>query len=313
MSAKTRVAFVILTLVVWAAFLGAGCGKKPGAGPVGAAPGAVSAQPPQSAPGAPAAPGQEVVLEVYVPCAFGTVSGKLAKLFEAANPGVRVNRVVENVSVLAPKIAAGAKPDLFLCNGDREVLMLESKGLVSEKRDFCFTSLVLIAPKANPAGVKSVADLAKPAVKSIAVGAPETSVGYYAQEILKQAGVWNKIQKKLVRPRFPIELLKLASQGRVQAAIAYATCFKSEDGGHKQQASKLSLVADFQEAYCQTIPCQAVVVAGCKHPDLARKFAEFLTTPECQTILAEAGFMTLSETKCHEAPGEKPASGTTGG
>ena len=307
----TWLAFV--TLVLFSALVGAGCGKKAGAGPVGASPGTVSARPPQAGGAGPVAPGQEVVLEVYVPCAFGPASSKIAKLFEAANPGVRINRVVENVSVLAPKIAAGAKPDLFLCNGDHEVQMLESKGLVAEKRDFCFTSLVLITPKANPAGIKSVQDLVKPAVKTIAVGAPETSVGYYAQEILKQAGVWDKVQKKLVRPRFPIELMKLASEGKVQASIAYGTCFISEEGEHKQQAAKLKLVADFKTGYCQTIPCQAVVIAGCKHPELASKLAEFLTSPECQAIFASSGFMTLSETKCYEVPGEKPAAGPAQG
>lgn len=313
-----KVCFVVVAVVaVVGGMLGtSGCAKRlPPAGGGPSAPGGVAARPPVTGPGAATKPGQEIVLEVFVPCAFGPASSKIAKLFEAANPGVRINRVVENVSVLAPKIAAGAKPDLFLCNGDREVAALEQKGLVAEKRDFCFTSLVLIVPKANPAGVTSIQDLAKPSVKTIAIGSSETSVGHYAEQVLRQAGIWEKVQKKLVRPRFPIELMKLASEGKVQASIAYGTCFKSEEGEHKKQAAKLKLVADFKEDYCQTIACQAVVVKGCKHPDLASKLAEFLTTPECQAIFAQAGFMTLSETKCYEVPGEKtghaPGAGTT--
>ncbi|MCX7597802.1 MAG: molybdate ABC transporter substrate-binding protein [Armatimonadetes bacterium] len=301
-------AVMLTALFTW------GCGKKisPAEGTSGV-PGVTPARPPMTGPGAATAPGQETVLEVFVPCAFGPASSKIAKLFEAANPGVRLNRVVENVSVLAPKIAAGAKPDLFLCNGDREVMALEEKGLVAEKRDFCFTSLVLIVPKANPAGVKSIRDLTKPSVKTIAIGSPETSVGYYAEEVLKQAGVWDQVQKKLVRPKFPVELMKLAAQGKVQASIAYGTCFKSEEGEHKQQAAKLKLIADFKADYCQTVACQAMVVKGCKHPELASKLAEFLTTPECQAIFAKAGFMTLDETKCYEVPGEKAGSAAGAG
>jgi molybdenum ABC transporter molybdate-binding protein len=295
----------------------AGCGNK------GAPVGQLTPDNPQAAkgPGAgaggaqqAAAPGQEVVVDVYIPCAFGPASTKIAKLFEAANPGVRLNRTVENVSVLAPKIAAGAKPDVFMCNGDIEITALEQKGCVEEKRDVCFTSLVLVVAKANPAAVKDVKDLARPAVKSIAVATADTSVGYYAEKILKDAGIWGKVQGKLVRPRFPVELMKLAAQGKVQASMAYATCFRSKEGEHQAQAAKLKLITDYQEATCLTIACQSIVVKGCKSPEIARKFLEFLTTPDVQKILADSGFMTLAETKCYDVPGEGTGgAGTKGG
>jgi len=243
-------------------------------------------------------PAKKIVLEIFAPCAFADATSKIIPLFEAEHPGVRVSRTVENVGTLVPRIINGAKPDVFLCIGDHEVETLDKKGLVEFRKTFCFTSLVLVVPQANPARVRKLEDLAKPEVKTIAIASDERSAGYYAHKILEEQGLWDKLQPKLVRPRFPVELLKLASQGRVQASIAYAACFRAEEGEKKQLAAQIKLVQDFQDDYCQTIACDAAVIKGAEHADLGREFIEFLSKPECQQILKKAGFLTLDEPKC---------------
>lgn len=242
---------------------------------------------------------QPVKLLVYSPCAFAKASAKISKLFEDANPGVKVTVVVENVGSLVPRIERGAKPDVFMCIGDHEVKELEKKGLVDYARDFCFTSLVLVVPKANPARVRTLKDLARPEVKTIAIANDDRSAGYYARRLLEENGLWDKVKAKLVRPRFPVELLKLPAKGKVQASIAYAACFRSKEPEKKDLAANIKLIMDFQPEYCQTIACRAAVIKGADHPELGRKFIDFLTDDECQKILADGGFMTLSEPKCY--------------
>ncbi|MBC7287165.1 MAG: molybdate ABC transporter substrate-binding protein [Armatimonadetes bacterium] len=275
------------------------------------------AQPPSTAeapapPPQPSAPTQQTtVITVFSPCAFAKAAVEIGKLFEQQNPGVKVNCVVENVGVLQPRIERGEKPEAFLGVGDHEVKTLESKGLVEYAQDFCFTSLALVVPASNPAGIKTLADLAKPQVKTIAIADDARSAGYYARQLLEEKGLWDKVQKKLVRPRFPVELLKLAAQGKVQATIAYGTCFRSGEQEKKELTGKIKLISDFQADFCQTIPCRAAVIKGAAHADLGRKFVDFLTTEEAQKILAKAGFMTLSEPKCFppegKSEGKEPA------
>lgn len=304
---RTKNMLTAVTLVVAAAAIVVlwGCSKQPSGAEVS------STTPPpegeQSGPGtAPA--GQEIVLDVYVPCAFADAATEIAVLFEKANPGVRVNRTVENVSTLKPRIANGAKPDVFMCIGDREVIDLEAKGLVDSKRDFCFTSIVLVVPQANPAKIQTIKDLAKPEVKTIALAADDVSAGYYARKVLEENGLWDKVQKKLVRPKFPVELLKLASQGKVQASLAYAACFRAEGGDQKQTAAKIKLITDFLDKYCQSVACSAAVIKGCSNPEQAKAFLDFLTRPECQEIFAKSGFMKLDDPKCFTPAGKEKAS-----
>lgn len=275
-----------MAIVVMGALL-AGCGRKQPASVERPAPGPITAQ-----------PETETVLELFVPCAFAAASGKIAKMFEQANPGVRVNRTVENVGTLVPRILDGAKPDVFMCIGDHEVNLLDEKGLVEYRKPFCFTSLVLVVPQANPAKISSLKDLVKPEVKTIALADDDRSAGYYARQLLEENGLWDKVKGKLVRPRFPIELLKLAGQGKVQASIAYAACFRAEEGEKKQLAAKIKLIEDMLDEYCQSIACEAAVIKGADHADVGRKFVDFLCEPECQQIFAKGGFMKLSEPKC---------------
>lgn len=259
-----------------------------------------------------AATGKTTQLQVYVPCAFEPASVKIKPLFEKSHPGVKIVTVVENVDVLAPKIMKGDKPDVFMCIGDKEVKDMAAKGLVAYQQPMCFTTLVLVVPLANPAKVSKLSDLTKPAVKTIAIGTPDTSVGFYAQKVLEDNHVWDKIQGKLTRPRFPVEMLRLPIAGKVQASIAFGACFRAKEGEEKAQSSKLKLISNFQDKYCLTIACPAAVIKGCQHPDVAKQFVDFLQTDQCQSIFDKAGFMKLSDPKCYttrsdQTPATKPA------
>ncbi len=274
-----------------------GCGRKPQG---------EAAQPPEARHQAARVQEAEIVLDVYVPCAFAKAMEQISNWFEQENPQVRIAQRVENVSVLTQRIRDGAKPDAFLCVGDHEIDLLDQEGLIEYRRDFCFTSLMLLTPRANPAGVKTLADLAKPEVQTIAIGTSDRSVGYYAEQILKRQGLWEKIQGKLVRPKFPVAILKMLSEGRVQAGIAYAACYRAEEMEKKKMAAHMLMIEDFEDKYCQTIPCAAAVIKGAKHPEMGRRLIEFLLTDRCQDLLAKAGFKKLSAIKCYST-GEEEA------
>jgi len=297
-------------VVLMAGIVVAGCGRK------GAPPSTGPIQPPaQAGPAAEAGAGQasETVLEVFVPCAFADAIGTIAPLFEKEHPGVRINPNVENVGVLVPRILNGAKPDVFMCIGDKEVDSLQEAGLVDKRKNFCFTTVVLVVPQANPAKVHSLKDLAKPEVKTVAVGSEKLSVGFYARQILRDNGVWEKVKDKLVEPKFPVELLRLPRSGKVQASLAYAACFRAEGADKKRLAAGIKLIEDFQEDYCLTIACAAATIKGAEHLELGRQFIEFLTRPECQDIFKAGGFMRLDDPKCFLGVDEEPVGNTEGG
>jgi len=256
-------------------------------------------------PAAPAADVAEpqqrsVTLDVWVPCAYAGAMTELSKLYEGKHPNVRLTQRVENVAVLAPRILEGESPDVFMCVGDVEVEALEKADRVDYRQDFCFVDVGIVTPKGNPAGVHSLNDLAKDSVKKVGVGAEDISVGYYARQMLKDAGVWERVKDKVVEAKMPIRLLQMAGQGKVDASLAYAVCLRAEKGDvHKKFGLRLELVDELDNDFCMTIACPAISAKGCAHRQEAKEFIDFLTTDEAQKVIGEYGFMTLKEPKCY--------------
>lgn len=288
--ARTRALATIA--FVSALVCGAGCSRQTNE--------PLAAQPAASHPVAPGDPQQDIELEVWVPCAYASAMTELSSLFEQQHPNVSLSQRVENVAVLAPRIAQGASPDVFMCVGDREVKALEDAGRVEYRKDFCFINLGIVTPKGNPAGVHSLKDLTKDSVKQVGVGAEDISVGYYARQLLKDAGVWEDMKDKVVESKMPIHLLQDAAKGKVDASIAYAVCLRAKKGEiAKTVGLKLELVDDLEEDFCFTIPCPAIAAKGCPHLQEARQFIDFLTTDEAQEVIDQYGFLPLKEPKCY--------------
>ena len=253
-----------------------------------------------------ATPSVSGTLELFVPCAFNPPSVKIIQAFKEKYPGVEVTKQVENVEVLAPRIEKGAKPDVFLCVGDIEMDRLQKAGLVADRKDFCFVGLALVVHENNPLKIKSLTDLTKSEVKSIGVGADNTSPGHYAVEVLKEKKLWDKVSPKVVRPKFPSQLLKLTGGlNKVDASFAYGACLRAGHGEWKEQneyaqlSRGLSLVLWLDEGeFCQSIPCPAATITGCENPEAGKAFVDFLRTAEAQEYFRKSGFTRLDESKC---------------
>jgi len=243
------------------------------------------------------APPRKEVLVAFVPCAFQRVAKRVKPEFERTHPNVRVEMHVENLEVLVRRIAKkGERPDILLSVGDKEVEFLERKGLVAFKKTFCFTTISLIVPSENPAGVRRLEDLTKPSVRTVGLGEEATSVGFYARQLLKRAGLWERVRPKVVEVEYPVQLLHMTKAGKFDAAIHYSSCVVGEQGGEGEAKAVETFVKGER---CVTIPCPAAVIKGCERPDLGRLFAEFLTTEFAQKVVKEGGFLTLSESKCY--------------
>lgn len=308
---KERGAVLLLLAAAfgWAVVLG--CAKGPGE--TGTSPPAPRAVPapvaPSSAPGSPTAKqtgaGQQTV-EVFVPCAFAPPMVKIVELFQKEHPDIKVVRQIENVEVLTPRIEKGAKPDVFLCVGDVEMDHLEKMGRVADREDFAFVTLALVSHADFAGKVDSLKDLAKPEVKRIAIGTPNTSAGHYAEVILKQEKLWEAIQPKLIKTKFPVQLLKFAREKKVDASLAFAACLKAGEGEWKEQeeyrklSGRLRLVEDLGQGgnYCLTIACPAAIIQGCKNPARGKVFIDFLRSDKAQEYFGKSGFLTLAEPKC---------------
>jgi len=120
--------------------------------------------------------------------------------FDAAR-GSRTRFNFAASGVLITQIAQGAPVDVFV-SADQESVDRGVKDRLLDpatRRDFASNRLVLIAPADGATVVAGLADIAKPAVKRIAVGKPATvPVGRYARQALDAAGLWTGVEARIV-------------------------------------------------------------------------------------------------------------------
>jgi molybdenum ABC transporter molybdate-binding protein len=241
--------------------------------------------------------GAASTIELMVPCGQLGPFSEVVKLFEAANPGVKVVFAPENMVPIVTKIVNGkATPDVFLSMGDLEVDMVEKAGLVVEgtRTKYAENSLALMVPKGNPAGVKTIADLAKPAVNAISIADPEkNSVGMHAVEALKAAGIYDKVAGKIFIMAMAADTKDATAQKQVQASIGYYPCAVEVhiEGAAPAEEKKLKLVGHVAPELYKPFWCEGAIIKGAKNPEGGKKLLAFLTTPAAQEVFRKWEFV----------------------
>ena len=261
------------------ALLAGGCARRPGETRVPSGAGPVSK------------------IELMVPCGQLGPFSEVAKLFEQANPGLKLEWGSENMVTITKQILDGrARPDVFLSMGDLEMNQLQQAGLLAEgtRTKYAENSLALMVPVKNPGGVQTIADLAKPSVEIITIPDPEqNSVGKHALEALHQAGLWDKVEKKIVIARFAADGKEVAAKGQAEATIAYYPCAVEVhvEGQPPVVPKDLKLVGPLSPDLYEEFSCEGAVLKGAENPEGGRKLLEFLASPQSQEIFRKWSFV----------------------
>ncbi|HEY7461657.1 MAG TPA: molybdate ABC transporter substrate-binding protein [Gemmatimonadota bacterium] len=209
---------------------------------------------------------------------------QIADAFEAANPGVTVSLNLGASGDLQRQIEAGAPVDVFISAASAQMDALESRGGVDPRtrRDVACNSLVVVAPVDASSGPGSLADLEK--TEHIALGNPKTvPAGQYAKQALESAGLWTRLQPRLVFAENVRQALDYVARGEAEAGFVYAT-----DAGVIPDQVRVAFEVD--PAAYEPIRYPAAVVAGTRQRELARRFVEFLSGAEATAALEQRGF-----------------------
>lgn len=131
-------------------------------------------------------------------------------------------------NMLQMQIERGAPADVFASASPGEPRALHRSGRCGRPATFATNLLVLIVPKGNPAGIRSVTDLAYGPRRRIAVGAPGVPVGDYTRRLLAKMGLGRVLTRNLVsdEPNVGGVTSKVAL-GAAAAGFVYATDAKT--------------------------------------------------------------------------------------
>jgi molybdate transport system substrate-binding protein len=277
--------------------LATGCTSRPTSVPT-ASP-VQPASPPQtgrvSASASPS--GLSGTLRVGAPCGLAMAYKEVRTLFLKQNPSAKFVDHVKNIGPMIREVRdQKISLDVFLSLGELEIRSLADAGLVQGKSTpFLRQAMQLLVRKGNPLGIRQLDDLARPAVKTVVLCVPELTLGHAAAEALTKAGVLAKLDAagKVIRVDQPAEGKRLVIEGKADATFIYGACssetWRASDP-ERSVVGKAHVVTTVPESQYGGMFAVAAVLKGAQNPELARKFVDFLLTPEAQEALAKRGY-----------------------
>jgi molybdate transport system substrate-binding protein len=227
---------------------------------------------------------------VYVPCGMEMPFMELCDEFEKQHPGVDVTLTLDNSNVLALRVTEkNERPDIMVSPGSIEMQQLLDKGFVvpGDLTRFGKYELVLFGPRANPGKVSTFGDLEADSVKAIAVADPETtSVGYYTRETLRNLGLWDKVQNKVVFTADPSMAYKHVAREKAQASFAYRSC-PLKTAPDKLEYSKVRIIESVPGELYGPAYASIAVLKDSPNRDLGAAFVKLVVSDKGQALLAK--------------------------
>ncbi|GAB3147747.1 molybdate ABC transporter substrate-binding protein [Microbacterium neimengense] len=240
--------------------------------------GCAGAATPTADPSASATAELTGTLTISAAASLSVAFDEIAQSFEAEYPGVQIQPIsYDGSSTLATQIIGGALVDVFASADENNMEKVVDAGLAHGPQVFATNTLVIAVPEGNPAGIESLADLAKPGA-TVVLCAPEVPCGAASQKLLSAAGV--SVTPVSQEQNVTAVLTKVAA-GEADAGLVYATDVKGRDDVD-------SLTPEGAGSVVNRYPIVALTDA----PDAAAAaaFVAYVRGERGQEILAAHGF-----------------------
>ncbi len=209
---------------------------------------------------------------------------ELIPMFEAANPGIKVEATFDSSGKLQTQIEEGLGADVFMSAATKQMTALQEQNMIDADSvvDLLENKIVLIVPEGMDAKVTSFEDIA--GADTIAVGDPESvPAGQYAKEALTSLGIWDEVEAKSTLGTNVTEVLNWVAEGSADAGIVYATDAATTE--------KVVVIAEAPEGSLEKKVIYPVgIVSESENKDAAQKFVEFLQTEEALAVFEQYGF-----------------------
>jgi molybdate transport system substrate-binding protein len=207
---------------------------------------------------------------------------ELGREFESSTK-IKVVFVFGSTGMLTRQIENGAPFDLFAAANVSYIDELDQQGLIipDTKAIYARGRITLWTTNESPVRLQGIADLARPEVQRIAIANPDHApYGLAAKQALQSAGVWDRVQPKLVYGDNIRQTLQYAQTGNVEVAIV-ALSLSSQSNG------RWTLIP---EELHQPIDQALAVMKTTQKEQAARAFAAFINSPQGKATLKKYGF-----------------------
>ncbi|MFJ8586645.1 molybdate ABC transporter substrate-binding protein [Streptomyces sp. NPDC093595] len=196
--------------------------------------------------------------------------------YEKANPGTRITFSFAGSQELVAQVKQGAPADALVTADTRSMDSVRADtgtpAVIARNR------LVIATGEGNPHGIDELKDLGDPKLK-VVLAAPEVPAGKYSRKILdaQRVTVRPVSQEPSVRA-----VLSKVELGEADAGLVYRTDADSAPG-------KVDAV-DIPDAQNAIARYPAATLKQSRNAEAAAAFVAWLSSPEAQRILRDAGF-----------------------
>lgn len=228
---------------------------------------------------------QTIELIVSAAASLTDAMDEIKTAYETTNENVKITYTFGSSGSLQQQIENGAPADVFVSAATKQMDALMDKGLIIEdtRKEFLENKIVLIVNKNNTA-ISDFDDLKLSEVKQIALGEPESvPAGQYADEVLKNIGIFDDIKSKAVYGKDVKEVLTWVETENADAGMVYSTDAKISD--------EVKVVATAPEGSHKSIYYPGAVVKDSENVEAAKEFVNFLYSSEAKPIFEKYGFV----------------------
>jgi molybdate transport system substrate-binding protein len=228
----------------------------------------------------------KVTLNIFAAASMTETITAIKDLYAAAAPNVTLVATFDSSGTLLTQIQAGAEADVFISAAQKQMNTLDDENALTPGTRFNLVEnkVALVVPDGNPANIHSFEDAAK--ANLIALGNSDVPVGQYSEEIFRNMGVWDAMQKNITWGTNVKEVTSWVSEGVVDCGVVYAT---------DAYSAKLTVVAAPPAGTLKTpVVYPAAALAASKHQSAAATYLDFLKTAKASAVFESVGFSIAS-------------------
>ncbi|MEU9852382.1 molybdate ABC transporter substrate-binding protein [Streptomyces sp. NPDC047974] len=233
--------------------------------------GTTGSTPSGSASGAP-----QANLTVLAAASLTDVFKTAGAAYEKSHPGTKITFSFAGSQELVAQVSQGSPADVLVTADTKSMDKVKADtgtpAIIAKNR------LVIATGEGNPFKVDELKDLADPKLK-VVLAAPEVPAGKYSRQILDKQGVAVKPVSQEPNVRAVLSKVEL---GEADAGLVYKT--DAASAADKVDAVE---IPDDRNAIAQY---PAATIKDSKNAEAAAAFVAWLSSPEGQKILQDAGF-----------------------
>jgi molybdate transport system substrate-binding protein len=207
-------------------------------------------------------------------------AASLTAVFPKIDPGPRYS--FAGSDQLALQIRQGAPADVYASASPKYTQLLYQDGLVTKPITFARNRLIVIVPKANPAGIHSAYDLRRSGVK-VVIGDQGVPIGSYTRQLLDTLGIKEAVLHNVVSQETDVKgIVAKVALGEADAGFVYRTDAKPVSA---------RVVKVFLPVWAQPpIRYQLAIVSSSPRKVEACAFVRMVLSKRGRILLRRAGF-----------------------